>query len=224
MSTLARADSLRGIAFDLDHTLSPRDAAFWRWIDDECQVCPAHTLDRDRVAKLDEGGHGPKEPLLAYLAEALRWPESDFKRRHHRFVHGTLRATLPDPRVQALLQRLSKSYRLAIITNGTSVAQRGKLERLGLLHSVETVLVSEEVGIKKPDRAIFLRLALEWGLATDELAFVGDHPEKDVLAARAAGMLPIWVAAGKSWPLAPPAPLQIDHVLELESLLHRLAS
>lgn len=215
----ARAAALQGLAFDLDQTLTPRDGAFWRWIDEESLAAPSAALDRQRVAELDRSGYGAKPPLLTYLAETLGWAERDFESRHRRFVAGTLRATVADASVQGLLERLHHSHKLALISNGTSDAQRGKLHKLGLSGYFDVILISDEVGSKKPERAIFERLLNVWRAEADSVALVGESPENDVLGARATGMTPIWVSGGRHWPLPDPAPLQIPTVLELEALL-----
>jgi putative hydrolase of the HAD superfamily len=212
-------NEIQAIAFDLDNTLVARDRAFWTWIAEECRAAPCHGVDLGRVAELDQSGHGPKEALLAYLAESFTWPESDLAARHRRFVAGTLRGIEPDAAIASLLGRLRRRYRLAVVTNGTSQAQRGKLDRLGISGYFEHVLVSEEVGSKKPEPAIFQRLIEAWPLAPGAIAFVGDDVSKDVLGARAAGLVPVWISRDASWPPGSAPPLQIRDVLELEALL-----
>jgi putative hydrolase of the HAD superfamily len=62
----------------------------------------------------------------------------------------------------------------------------------GLAHCFETIVISGEAGIKKPDPKIF-RIALEGtGLRADEVVYVGDTQE-DVDGAIAAGIRPILI-------------------------------
>lgn len=210
---------LHGIAFDLDETLSPRDLAFARWLEAESHAASAHTLDRTRVAELDAGGRGPKEPLLAYLGQAFGWPEPDHEGRHARFVRGIAAVLTPDPGVQQLLSRLRARYPLALISNGRSRMQRAKLEKLGLHQFFDPILISEEVGMRKPDPAIFRRVAELWGCSAAEILYVGDHAQADVEGARSAGLRAVWVSAEVHWPFASAAPLRIPSVLELETVL-----
>jgi putative hydrolase of the HAD superfamily len=57
---------------------------------------------------------------------------------------------------------------------------------------VKTILVSEEVGYKKPEPQIFTMALKQLGTSSSETIFVGDHPEKDIQGARQAGMTTVW--------------------------------
>ena len=176
---------LRGILFDLDGTLFAREAAFWSWLLEEAGE---RSLDWAQIAELDARGHGPKAPLLQQLAGALHWPERSLEARLQRLRRGILQQVRPDPRLNALLERLGRSYRLGVVTNGSTQSQRGKLRGLGIEQHFEPIVVSEEVGHRKPEFAIF-RLALRgWELPHDEVLFVGDDSLKDIGGARGAGL------------------------------------
>lgn len=211
--------ALVGIAFDLDDTLCSRQEAFARFIAKEIERAPEHTLDFAQLSHLDRRGYGDKRVLLAYLARCFRWQEQEHEQRYGRYCREQVAAVDPDPAVLALVRRLSARYRLGLISNGRSQMQRGKLTRLGLSHYFEPTLISEEVGSKKPDRAMFLPLIQAFGCRPEQILVVGDHPEFDVLAARSLGMQAVWVSAGRPWTYGGPAPAMVDSVLELEALL-----
>jgi len=176
---------LGGILFDLDGTLFAREAAFWSWLLEEAAE---RSLDWAQIAELDARGHGPKAPLLDQLAIALDWPERALAARLQRLRLGILRHVRPDPRLNALLSRLGRSYRLGVVTNGSTQSQRGKLRGLGIEQYFDPIVVSEEVAHRKPEFAIF-RLALRsWALPHGEVLFVGDDGLKDIGGARAAGL------------------------------------
>ena len=71
----------------------------------------------------------------------------------------------------------AQGKQLGVITNGHGVRQRQKLEALGLSTSFDTILVSEEEGVRKPDIEIFQRALARCGVEAREAVFVGDHPE-----------------------------------------------
>jgi putative hydrolase of the HAD superfamily len=98
-----------------------------------------------------------------------------------------------DETAEALLNLKQAGYRLAVITNGDGEAQRGKLKATNLSHWFETVLVSGELKVSKPDVAIFRACEQAMKLQPEELAYVGDRPDADVAGALAAGWLPIWL-------------------------------
>ena len=118
------------------------------------------------------------------------------------------------PVTDALRERLF----LAVITNGPGDTQREKLERTGLAGVFQAVLISGELGVGKPDPAIF-RLALAaGGFEARQAIHVGDSLEADVAGARAAGIATAWVnRTGRTLPsaLAPPD-IEIRSLLELK--------
>ena len=92
-----------------------------------------------------------------------------------------------------MLMALRPHYKLGLITNGPSAIQRAKIERFGLAEYLDVLIVSGEVGVAKPDPAIF-RLALEQlGVEPTEALFVGDAPEYDLRGAAAAGVPFVWM-------------------------------
>jgi len=73
---------------------------------------------------------------------------------------------------------------LVIVTNGDSKQQRAKLERTGPNGVITGVVVSEEIGFKKPDRRIFEAAhALAKGDGTCWM--VGDNAATDIAGALA---------------------------------------
>ncbi|CAN5394617.1 YjjG family noncanonical pyrimidine nucleotidase [soil metagenome] len=88
-----------------------------------------------------------------------------------------------------LLEHLYGKYKLAIITNGFRESQHTKMELSGLSKYFDQVYISEEVGIHKPDPAIFYHAAEKSGAAsTSDCMMVGDTYQTDVMGAIAAGM------------------------------------
>lgn len=84
-----------------------------------------------------------------------------------------------------VLDALADDYRLGVLTNGFGPAQRGKLEAAGLTDAFETVVVSGEVGVRKPEPGIYE--VAEDRLSADSYAFVADDLERDVRPAVACG-------------------------------------
>jgi len=66
--------------------------------------------------------------------------------------------------------------------------QRAKIASLGVGTSFDPIVVSEEVGLRKPDRRIFERAISGWSVAPASVLFVGDDPIADIEGAHGAGM------------------------------------
>ena len=85
----------------------------------------------------------------------------------------------------AKLQELG--LRLGIVSN-FAPALRHILADNGILHFFDPVLVSTEVGLEKPDPAIF-QLALERsGLEAKDVLYIGDHDKNDIWAPNQVGI------------------------------------
>jgi putative hydrolase of the HAD superfamily len=96
------------------------------------------------------------------------------------------------PGAAALLALVKARSRIGIVSNNLLDEQRDKLRACGLEGWIDTLVVSEEAGVSKPDPAIF-SIALERLECTAaEAVMVGDSWAADVAGARAAGIRAIW--------------------------------
>ena len=96
-----------------------------------------------------------------------------------------------DPDAAPVLSQLSQTRSLALISNFDHPPHvRRVLEETGLARHFQAVVVSAEVGIKKPDPEIFAPAIAAIGVSPERVAYVGDAPE-DILAAQGAGMTPV---------------------------------
>lgn len=113
------------------------------------------------------------------------------------------------PDVQATLQRLGAFYPLGLITNGPSDAQRAVVGALGLAPLFRWLLVSgdTDIGVRKPDPAIFQRAAGLAGCVPAALLYVGDSAVNDIAGAHAAGWRTCWLnRVGADFPSNLPPP------------------
>lgn len=103
---------------------------------------------------------------------------------------------LPDADV--VVRQLAAKYPLTIISNGFGEVQYYKLAHSGLQNLFTHLLISEEVGINKPQPEIF-RIALERnGVTADEAVMIGDSYNSDIAGAKAAGIDQIWIHQGET--------------------------
>jgi putative hydrolase of the HAD superfamily len=87
-----------------------------------------------------------------------------------------------------LLDYLKPKYHLHLITNGFQEVQHTKLIGSGLEPYFETLTVSEEVGVKKPNPEIFLYALQKANASHAESLMIGDEMAVDIDGARAAGI------------------------------------
>jgi putative hydrolase of the HAD superfamily len=218
------------VLFDLDNTLADRRAAFLLWAQwfagAELQLTAASAVDQavSALIALDQDGYTPRDAFFQAVRNQFPQILPDAAELVTEF-RGQFSHHLPplDPGSSALLDALDRaSIPWGIISNGSARNQRGKLQRLGLEQRATCVLISEELGLRKPDPAIFVRAASQLGVEPRKTMFVGDHPEVDICGAARAGMFTAWLHQGRTWPdaLLPLTPTwEINELAELAALL-----
>ncbi len=103
------------------------------------------------------------------------------------------------PAVSDLLRFLVGSgIAIGVITSGDSYRQWNKLIRTGIQDIFDLVLISEEVGMEKPDPAIYNSALQLLRLEPESCAFVGDRLDTDILGANRAGLVSIRVRQGRN--------------------------
>ena len=104
------------------------------------------------------------------------------------YVYWSPRIVRLVPGTMELLDYLKPKYHLHLITNGFQEVQHTKLGGSGLEPYFETLTVSEEVGVKKPNPEIFLYAFRKANATAEESLMIGDEMAVDIDGARAAGM------------------------------------
>lgn len=97
------------------------------------------------------------------------------------------------PGLREMLVDLSGKYHLAIISNVTSNASRLVLKKFDLEQYFDQVVLSRDLGIRKPDPEIFNFTLENLGVKSSEAVHVGDCLEHDVQGAKNAGMKTVWI-------------------------------
>ncbi|MDG4501531.1 HAD family hydrolase [Streptococcus suis] len=102
---------------------------------------------------------------------------------------------------------------MGIITNGPYRHQLRKIRTMGLVNwfELEHVLISGQVGITKPNPAIFQLMEERLGMSGEDICYLGDSFENDVVGAKAANWKSIWFNHRKR--VEPIAPYQADKVV-----------
>ncbi|MGK8934193.1 pyrimidine 5'-nucleotidase [Pluralibacter gergoviae] len=112
------------------------------------------------------------------------------------FMTAMAEICAPLPGAVSLLNALKGKVKMGIITNGFTSLQQRRLERTGLSDYFDLMIISEEVGVAKPDRRIF-DYALEQAGNPDRsrVMMVGDNASSDVLGGINAGLATCWLNA-----------------------------
>lgn len=94
----------------------------------------------------------------------------------------------PFPDVIPALQELKlRGYHLAVVSNAAGFDDEGK-KKMGLLGIIDTWIFSGDVGVEKPDPAIFVHALEKIGVTAAEALMVGDSLSSDVRGAEGVGI------------------------------------
>ena len=197
--------SVRGVVFDKDGTLADLDARwvpfFRRGIDDLASACgdpslaPALSaaLGVDETALVPDGPAAVETParIVECVIEALVERGHDPKRvdvfvaaAEAGDTFGPLRP-LGDV-VGALRHLCDRGVLLVVATSDGRANTIDELAELGVTALLPTIRCGDDGGAVKPDPAVLLGIADEWGIAPGMLLFVGDS-RADLETARGAG-------------------------------------
>ena len=92
----------------------------------------------------------------------------------------------------SLLRKLKSKVNIAVVSNNLVAEQREKLQCCGLEPFVDFLVVSEEVGIQKPEAGIFEAALKQVQCTATEAVMVGDSWHADILGAYGVGIRAVW--------------------------------
>ena len=173
------------IFFDLGYTLVDEEESHRVRIERLLEKLPAHYTYDDIYQKLLEASKRYEPPFISLM--------TSLKLVDYEPCPSELEKLFPI--VPALLDLLQKRYKLGVIAN-QKLGTEDRLQNFGILQNFDLVVSSTEVGLSKPDPAIF-QLALEKENCQPERALmVGDRLDNDIFPAKKLGMQTIWVRQG----------------------------
>jgi len=119
--------------------------------------------------------------------------------------------------VKEMLVELGGRYKLAIISNIISNASRFVLQKFDLEQYFDYIVLSRDVGIRKPDPEIFNFTLKNLGAKSSTAVHVGDSLEHDVQGAKNVGMKTVWIKGDSETTNIQPD-FTISKITELPSL------
>jgi putative hydrolase of the HAD superfamily len=200
----------------LDNTLLNRAGAFRAWAKGYLAEIGAPDDDLEWLDALDADGLTDTWDLADAIKDryALRVPAIDVVDaiRDGILAHVRLAPTV----AHALRIAVHSGYAPVVVTNGESRQQEAKMLRTGLFSEIAAYVISEDVGVRKPNPRIFAIAAERAGVRTLRGSWlIGDSPEADIGGASALGIPSVWIRRGRRWPDDRYAPTHVtDCVIE----------
>ncbi len=201
---------IKGVVFDLDHTLFDRYATFRMVLPELYKRLRNKIPENLSCDDFIEGLIAVEKQHIyngwGYTAEKLV--------EQGTFLSGTKGseiweclykhcwpiAAVKFPFTEPTLKELRKmGLKLGIITNGEHDTQILKIKMLELEELVDEIVISGDVGVQKPMAKPFEVMSEKLGISPKELMYVGDNPKNDVEGSRNAGYVPVWVKTIGNW-------------------------
>ena len=204
--------TINGIFFDLYGTLlvyGNMDAAWSDWLKTlhaQLRLCGL-TLSIASLAKACDQFYSKSEPTprqhdltvfeqriqnLCFDLE-LNLAAEDIKVTANKVADAWQKHISLDPEAHHVLHTLHRSKKLALVSNFDHPPHvHSVLNKLDLTSYFDSIAISAEVGVKKPDPRIFDSVFEQTGMNPEEAIYVGDT-EDDTKAAHGAGLIPILI-------------------------------
>jgi putative hydrolase of the HAD superfamily len=179
---------IKALVFDMGGILEPPfDDVLVPALAEALGIAEARLLERRAAAApaLSDGRLTLRDFYARVVADEDRSVDPTAAVARHLAVYEAATARL-DERVLALIRRLRRRHLVACLTN-TEVEVGQFNRRRGLFDPFDRAFLSTEMGLRKPERAVFDRVLADLGCAPVETVFADDKLE-NADAARAAGM------------------------------------
>ena len=196
----------RAVLFDLDETLFNRTASLRLFLSDQIsRHAELRFVSSERwisnFLALDKRGRVPKDKVYKMLLKDSDAVDDKFATvLFHEYETMFWRFAQPFHGLERMFAALKQlSIKTSIVTNGQTHIQLRTLLALNLDRVVDDYLISEAVGLRKPDREIFELAADRLTVKPHECIFVGDTAATDIVGAQQSGMKGIWFPNGAEW-------------------------
>ena len=182
------------VVFDLDYTLAVTQTDRQTLLDRATAAVDAPAMTREAYLE-SHGRHLTTEDREPIFADLLAESDSDvlpaeLARAYREAIAESLTAV---DEAEGLLSDLKERYQLGLLTNGPSVAQQSKIEKLGWTHFFDAIVITGQLEAGKPDERAFTAILDELGVEAQKAVYIGDDVEKDIQGASEAGLYAIQV-------------------------------
>ena len=204
---------IKAVFFDLDNTLCDSDTA-WSIATREtfqllCKrepdvsvetITKAWTTVHEKRFQQLNAGKGSMAALrdsrFQCLFKELGLPQGTMTEELNDFLSSRYLTSLHLYDDVSVLEALP-TYHVGIVTNGAhdthTDSQFSKVQHLGLSERIQSLTISDEVGVRKPNIKVFTVACKRAGVLPKEALFVGDSIENDIVGANRVGMTSVLI-------------------------------
>jgi putative hydrolase of the HAD superfamily len=208
ITILDKIKNIKAVLFDIDDTLFDRNGAQRLVLEIIVKRLPgifhnlvmeqitAAFIESDLITTREFNAGAPSEGLRdirsRLFLQALGIQEDHADTVTDLYVREYPVVNAPMPGARDIVIELGKKYMTGAVSNGFPDVQYTKLETIGLRKELSCIVLSEELGIRKPDPGIFGHAASLLKVKPGECLYVGDSYTNDVTGAINTGMLACW--------------------------------
>jgi len=113
------------------------------------------------------------------------------------FLDVIQKTEIIDDKTIELVKKLKRKYKLAIVANNVKNWVMKKLEKYKIKNFFDIIVVSSEVGVRKPDPRIFSFTIKKLNVKPEECIFISDELNDDLSGAKVLGIKTIWLKKEK---------------------------
>ncbi|KLA31933.1 HAD family hydrolase [Bacillus cereus] len=187
--------------FDLDDTLLDRDKAvdnLFLLVLEKCYEDVSDTVKNNMLQKFKE--YDKREYGISDKSIVLESLFDEFAPKYrlpHNYIQDFWNENFPtcfsiDQNTIHFLNHIKSHFKIGIITNGSTHRQKAKIINTNLNNYFDTIIISEEVGLSKPDKRIFELALNKLNMQPEDVLFIGDDLEKDIAGPQNANINGVW--------------------------------
>lgn len=191
----------KAMLFDLDDTLLNRNEAVDKMfliVLEKCYEDVKQSVKNEMLKKFKEYdkrnyGYSDKTKVLESFFDEF---PPKYRLPHH-YIQDFWNNNFPqcfsiNQNTFNIVNKIKMQAKVAIITNGSIQRQTAKIFNTHLNNCFDIIIISEEVGFSKPDKAIFELALNQLNVEPEAAFFVGDDIEKDIGGCQNAKIKGIW--------------------------------
>jgi putative hydrolase of the HAD superfamily len=191
-------EGINAILFDLDDTLLDRSKTFDLYCEYLVNKFFPNTIQNKgdiilKIKGMDRNGYENRNIFYEKIIDTWNLKHKAEELENNWFEQFDTFAVPENKLMDTLKYLTNRKYKLAIITNGSNSMQNRKIDALGIRTYFDEIIISSDVGMKKPDKNIFLLTCDKLKILPSEAVYIGDNYEVDILGAVDAGLKAIWI-------------------------------
>ncbi|MFL9497424.1 HAD family hydrolase [Acinetobacter baumannii] len=215
------------LLFDLDQTILNRNESllkFLNWQVSYLNLVP-HELKKsfiNRFIELDNNGSVWKDIVYSQLIKDFNIKKYDTSELLQSYINDFNKFSTAFENAPKTIQNLhAQGYTLGLVSNGKTPFQEKNFYALELTDYFSIIVISEAIGLRKPDPEIYLYTCNQLDCKPSDCIFIGDNPKADIEGAKKIGMKTIYFHPTLTLPPSL-SDASIHHYDELEETVRRL--